>query len=541
MSLPVLLDWEHPSLYEAISTLIAAGELTSITTLPDAERDEDGKLSFGIGPDDEPLYWIAGGADGVAMHHFPDADSSAVEPLLAHIEAVANFGQYTDQETLYTAIMQAGQPTTYLDHLVPATVQLIAAQSAESRDRYVTFLRHLVEHAPDRRPIKFAISMLALFGTSADLDPLLIIGRCEEFTVYVADAISTLAEKPEPLLWSLAQDIHGWGRIDLVHRLKFTDDPHIKRWLLLDAARNDIDPAYLAYTCAVAGGLKSALQAEPLVDGLLPAARMLIRAMFVGGPAEDIRQYADASDVILLILKLQHKKTHPNFADFDGAYSIRTELISNRWETHYVGTGGWTEERRQKAIALANQFMARPHWHRDTEQAVANVNTMRDFYALGTAPIELDIDVWPAFWRAVKHNPHEWSAWASMGKWMSTEIIDEVLAFALETLSLEQYATGAQDNDPSGVDITFHTTLAHNMLFAIMMWLVDFPGYGWPIVVLVLRTPQSGVREQAVTMLEKWDSAMWTDAMISTLITAAEREPNPDLRHRLTALVKPWI
>ena len=113
------------------------------------------------------------------------------------------------------------------------------------------------------------------------------LGAHEEFTLFVAVALANL-HAGEHALWELAKRVDGWGRIQLVYRMTETKDPEIRAWMLRDGFRNSVMDEYLAYTCAVAGGLLEALAPDHIDDALFDGASDIIAALARGGPAEDL-------------------------------------------------------------------------------------------------------------------------------------------------------------------------------------------------------------------------------------------------------------
>src|SRR5690606_8614632 len=125
-------------------------------------------------------------------------------------------------------------------------------------------------------------------------ETLLTIGGHEEFTLFSVVALASTLESPDRELWQLAQRVRGWGRIHAVERLAETTDPDIRGWLIRDGFRNDVMDEYLAHTCAVAGDLAGALEADIVDDSLIDAAAGIFAALLNGGPAEDIEDYEQA-------------------------------------------------------------------------------------------------------------------------------------------------------------------------------------------------------------------------------------------------------
>jgi hypothetical protein len=159
----------------------------------------------------------------------------------------------------------------------------------------VALAQWLAKRAPDRDSVKIAIAILGLVPNDESTRILEVLGRHEEFTLYSVVAIANTMEFPDRVLWRLAKDVTGWGRIHSVTRLRETTDAEIKHWLLRRGYQNDIEDEYTALICAEAGGLLQALRATEPDPELIHGASEIIGAMITsqGGPAPGIEEYAD--------------------------------------------------------------------------------------------------------------------------------------------------------------------------------------------------------------------------------------------------------
>lgn len=81
-----------------------------------------------------------------------------------------------------------------------------------------------------------------------------------------------------------------------------------KDWLIFEGYKNNIMYEYLAYECAVNGDLNVRLQEKEISEELFESAREIIESLIMGGPAEDISDYDEASIVITNFIR--HAKTH---------------------------------------------------------------------------------------------------------------------------------------------------------------------------------------------------------------------------------------
>ncbi len=121
--------------------------------------------------------------------------------------------------------------------------------------------RWLVTESRHREPVKLGIALLGLSHTADDRNVLKILGRHEEFTLFVAVALAYTTADPDRERYALAQSVNAWGPVHLVERLKDTDDPEIREWIFRDGFRNAVMNEYLASIAAATGELVRHLEA----------------------------------------------------------------------------------------------------------------------------------------------------------------------------------------------------------------------------------------------------------------------------------------
>jgi hypothetical protein len=118
-------------------------------------------------------------------------------------------------------------------------------------------------------------------------------------------------------------------------------------------------------------------------------------------------------------------------------------------------------------------------------------------------------------------------------KQVTEDRIDEVLAFAKQTLPLAAIASGPSDSLGLGPDYA-----PHHALDFIVQELPRFPGRGWPLVSAAMRSPVVRNRNMAINALERWPKSAWPPEAISAVEQAAEIEPRDDVKNRLVALTR---
>lgn len=337
---------DRPSLHTFIRTQLQPdGSLTDTAcTLPDEAPEAQ-----------DEIRWMAGALDGVMSHHMGTTDHEAVEVerLAAAIAAAAERPRRKELRTLYEQAT-ASDVLSIVDRAIEALIAL--RPSATAVNRLGTWL---ASESPDRGPVKIGIALLGITG-APDGSLLHELGAHEEFTLYTVVAFCNSRERPDADLFALARRVHGWGRIHCVERLRDTNDPGIRRWILTDGFRNGVMNEYLAHIAATTGDLATALAAPSPDRHLLTAAGDIIDALLMGGPAEDIDDYTDAPAVLERWLGHMDDRAE-TLSDLITIAGIRDFCDRDGWDERLI-RGAWTTPARDAVRAHAAQLLSDPAW-----------------------------------------------------------------------------------------------------------------------------------------------------------------------------------
>lgn len=506
----------RPSIFEfvraAASGLDDDAPLASLA-LPDDERVR-GEVGFG---------WLAGALDGVRGHHGPVEDERLrAKQIVKALRDLLASSAPAGLEHL-TRLLTRAPVLGVLDDIL---AELVSGGDLNP-DRFHELAIFLVQNAPDREVVKLAISMLGVLVGCDESETLLTIGRHEEFTLFAAVALASTVEPPEPALWTLARRVRGWGRIHAVERLAETGDPEIRGWLLREGFHNEIMDEYLAHTCAMAGDLAGALEADIVDDALLEGAAAMLGAMLNGGPAEDIEDYVDAPRAAEAYLRhLVRRPEHRNL-------SLRHLLVAEQLREFIGPVGdeleddetlrelGWELDIRARVLDMCATVVARPEWPALVNEGL-EAEELERFHQADAAAQLLGIDAWPHHLRRVEANPLSSPSWFRLVQTEDEERFDRVLGMARRLLPLDEIASGPADESGFGPEFDVHDTL-----MVIVHGLVDKPGRGLELVSTALRSPVTRVRRGALRVLEAWSDH---GAAIEPLLErAAKEEPDEEL------------
>jgi hypothetical protein len=284
----------------------------------------------------------------------------------------------------------------------------------------------------------------------------------------------------------------------------------------------------LAYIAATTGDLVDALRGTDIDDALFDAACDIVSALIAGGPAQDIDDYGDAPTTLaLLVVHLERRAT--KLLHFIVADEIEAFLARGDWSNRYEK--GWTEQQREDLMRRVQAIKARDLWLPLATESLWS-DDLTTFYEADRAARTLGVETFDAYWARIQNDPMH-GPWYGAMKQVTEDRIDEVLAFAEQTLPLAAIASGPSDSLGLGPDYA-----PHHALDFIVQELPRFPGRGWTLVNAALRSSVVRNRNMAINALERWSKSAWPPEAISAVERAAEIEPRDDVKNRLVALTR---
>ena len=159
------------------------------------------------------------------------------------------------------------------------------------------FAMTTLRESRNKECVKFALSLLELLDSQPeDRQVILTLALSDEFTLFCMYVIRGW-EDGNDQMFRLAKQVHGWGRIFLVHELE-PDTPEIRDWLLREGWRNDILPNYSAALCAKKGQLRELLSRSFLPPDQRDAVRDLVEALLVESPLPGISGLEDGEGLL---------------------------------------------------------------------------------------------------------------------------------------------------------------------------------------------------------------------------------------------------
>lgn len=390
------------------------------------------------------------------------------------------------------------------------------AAAALDREATADLARDIAVNAPDVPAVKLAIALLGITGQASDRELLLMLGRPDELTIYSANALKNLLGKAE-----------GWGRIQAVFHLEGTTRLDIKDWLLREGHRNAIMPEEVAYFCAVNGGLIEALRSDEVDDDLLDSLSELFQALVAGGPAEDIRDFADGPEAAILYLQKVRASAKRTFPRFLGVSALHTLVVDRIEEDRPLV--GWPADAQWQLRTGGADYLREPQWlalvtaqlQAEEEHAFWNACRVGEL---------LEMDVWPA--RFERQQSVRSDQWYFLMQTDSRDRVEQVLALAREQLDLGKVASGPSLSLGLGADFADDGAVDF-----IVQDLGRFPGLGWDFLRVGLTGRSLRLRNMTLRALTAWGPKRWPGEASELLRTAAGREPDAELREEMRKLL----
>ncbi|MEV6865336.1 hypothetical protein AB0M44_30550 [Streptosporangium subroseum] len=491
-------------------------------------------LRYGVGPwpeeaqllPDEPPSADDGGVfistavlDGINTHHFrPGSDPGAV-------------GEIADLlQSLVTAPPHPGDLARLHERAAdPPALDIADALLDELRhrrlpkDRLHAVGRHLAEHGTRRNATKIGLVLVGACGDTRDRGLLLLLGALEEFTLYAVVALTRTQPDPQRAAYELARRVQGWGRIHAVERLEGCDDPEIKAWLLRDGFSNGIMDEYLAHLAATTGDLYSALLESEIDDDLLDGAGGILSALALGGPAEDMTDYADAVPAL---------SRYAELIDWHEATVGRlNHLLGVAWFLRSPPEGlDWPDTDLRGLRDRYEELLRQPRWQDLVLGHLADP-FRKDFAATLWTASRLGLPVVPHAMTYLDLNPLDQHAWHVAMENATPAEAALLTGLAERLLPLEELAGGPADHLAFGPGRE-----ADWILNSLVSSLGAFPGTGLPLIRVGLATRIIQIRRAALDALSAWPAEAVPEEALGWVRAALPGEPDDEVREQMAAL-----
>jgi len=481
-------------------------------------------------PDDDEFWagsrirWVAGGLDGAMGRHVrsEQLEAGLGEWVQLLVKLTGKRGKAV-RKVLYAKLV-----ATDLGGVIDEMLHEVRRQPRIRPHVLYQEALWFAEQGAHRNVVKFGLALLGLFQNEQVKELLMTLGRHDEFTLYAAVAIQNGMEAGNEVLWELARDVHGWGKIHLVERLEPTR-PEIAAWLLRHGCRNHIMHEYLACLCARKGDLRQALAAEQIDGELFEGATDIVSALLYGGPAEDIDDYAHAPQVLADYVRLARQMCasarHLALLLELGEFCAQDE---EKWRLRLQA--GWTERQRHELGEACRAITADERWKALVLDAVRSGDATK-LHCGAICAEKLGIDIWELLYSQLAANPLQEAHYHMLGKLDDPARLRRLIALAEERLPLEHIAAGPGNETGLGREYAAHRCLDSMLLIAERL-----EGLGPKLIHAGLNSPVVSNRNKALQALESWDVTVWGLKLAAAVVRLTEIEPNEGVKKRISQL-----
>ncbi len=378
-------DDARPSLFDFVLKSNGIGSVG----LPDCEQfNKRGSLTYVSGAMDS----LFGSGDGDDLKQSASKVYSALKSFLKRPTENGLAAVYS--------VLTEVRALNYVNDLMD-----FVASGELDRAKLQDLARWLCETAPDREVVKTAIALLGMCRNPENVEIFRAFGRHDEFAMFTSVALINSLPDPELEIWQSAKNLDGWGKINAVERLASTTNPEIKAWLLRDGCANSIMNEYLAYICAKTGGLLNALKSPVPDEALLVGSADIIEALIeVGGPAQDIFDYDDGSEVMWLFV--EHLTRRPLSLRLCRILTGILTFVQDD-QAEWDRQKGWSSNERQQIAASAGQALDKENLAERIAPELEGDDERTFYFAINIAKY-LGMDVWATYFERQTQGKASW-------------------------------------------------------------------------------------------------------------------------------------
>ena len=467
----------------------------------------------GLDPDGEQLpdtdlvqerglhIWAPGAAEGASARHAgsdQEKDRAVTEEIhAALLRLVDGPRQDADRSSLRRLFIEAS-PRWVVDHVI----DLLRGQPSTHTDRLGEELRWFLLHGEHRNEVKFSIALLALLRDPADLERFRLIGQHEEFTLYAAIALAAVTTDPVAEWIALARLVTGWGKVELIDLLMRTNDPRACHFALREP---DCGPSLTSYValkvarhCRLEHELNQLFPDPELLDGAAMLLGTLAQGDIDGGPAGGLLEYPEGPAAVRSFLELMASRA-TRLEDFLVVHDL-WRFAAADWSDEELAHGGWHRHSLARILEACEEIERRPEWPSMAEAALAVADPAERNRGFQVAK-HLGMPIREYVVERLRQDPLDGSMWFELVFQQDESHMDQAVALAQELLDLDLLASGPSDELGLGPGFELHRCIDF-----ILQDLARFPGKGWPVIRVALRSPVIRNRMMTLRALEGWPS-----------------------------------
>lgn len=498
------------------SNLDAEGFYNEEKELPDANNDPDS------------IHWSQGAEDDLDKREITKEDEKALTELFQLLDIYAKRPDIAVKINIYYLLSDKRAV-----NLIDGILNGMDNQEFKNSKNILELARWMTFRAPDREIVKIGIIMIGALKDVKSLEDLVILGRHEEFAVFVAIALENMLpkEQAENEIYSIATFIFGWGRINLVKKLADTESDYIKEWMLREGYQNSIMHQYLAYICAMVGDLKGALSNFNIDRQMLNSCADIINALINGGPEEDMDDYIYAYEALNNYVTRVSRGMDTLYY-FLTLHNILQYLSNPNWDSKARELNGFTDKNRRDLANRITALLDKNKWKEILSKELKAQYISEDYvWRLNYSAKVLGVDLWNFHLKRLKEKPFKILRWYEVMRIINSKRLDEVLRIAKENLCFSELCTGPEHCLGLGKEYE-----VYGILDIILQEIKLTPGKNEEFIIYGINSPVIRTRNNALETLEVWGPKYLSRKMQIELKNILGKEVEISIRNRIRAI-----
>ncbi|GGB73527.1 hypothetical protein GCM10007424_11790 [Flavobacterium suaedae] len=287
--------------------------------------------------------------------------------LALKVKKIAETGSKATENSFYDYIVKHKDIVSLIDPFL----EEISNNALAIEPHLFGFANDLAFNSNNKNAVKLGIAILGLCQNQVIIEKLKILGRHDEFTVYVVIALLSLCEDPEDELFELGQHVNGWGKIQLVDRLaRISSKEVVRKWLITEGFKNSVNNQYLACTCATGGLLHKKLEGEKISHAYYKSTSEILISMLESGPGEDISCYEHSPELIKSFL--DHSLVHAK-SIYDFILLHRIKLYLNNQLLEKYKDSGWNDKLITDCLITLDNVIKNGKWKDLVAKALSDI------------------------------------------------------------------------------------------------------------------------------------------------------------------------
>ncbi|MBQ8132849.1 MAG: hypothetical protein IJ192_00310 [Clostridia bacterium] len=272
------------------------------------ENMEDGKLPSDFSlpnpdKDDEGNRYDDGAMDGILFYH-----SHAEKNELGELEQILDLAAKGSDTAAAAKTEKYLEKTGYKALTLIDNLQnyILSHTDKLPANAIYSFAIELTVASRNKEAVKLGLSILEIFSDYNDalLEAIMDLARCDEFSLFCIWAVKNL-ENGNDLIFQIAKDTFGWGRIFAINQLEPTTD-EIKSWLLQEGIKNNIYSGYSAIAVFQKADIHKLLEDGLPQEQLTPVGAD-IAYLILDGPTIGIKAFEDGENIVNMYLDSAEK------------------------------------------------------------------------------------------------------------------------------------------------------------------------------------------------------------------------------------------